>query len=168
MKNYNKEIITNILILIFCIAVAFAISLCSSCTSTKYIPIQTIKTDTLYKSKKDSINLITKFNLKDSINIRDSIVIRINSNGGIIGKDSWHYKDHFRSSTDSTNYYKSALDSILNKKQVIKEKIIPVVKTEVKPYPLKNKIGLSFIFLIIGGSIGVFHKYIFKILKKIL
>ena len=78
-----------------------------SCTTTKYIPVNTIKTDTIFKASKDSVKLITLFKTKDSINIRDSVVLHVNDKGEVTGKDTWHWRDRFKAQKDSTSYYKN-------------------------------------------------------------
>ena len=82
-----------------------------SCTTTRYIPIETVRTE--YKTKTDS------FIQKDSIFVKDSVLVE--SKGDTIHWHHWHteYKDRWRN--------RIVIDSF------IKMDSIPV------PYPVEKK-----------------------------
>lgn len=106
--------------------IAVVVAMCSSCTRTVYVPVKTNVKDSLVIHFRDSVNIINKLNIKDSINIRDSIVITVDENGKVTGKETWHNSEHYHSVNDSTAYYKAQVDSLTNVKN--KEVIVQVEK----------------------------------------
>ena len=114
-------------ILVLGLIVAVLISMCS-CTRTVYVPVKTEVKDSLVLHFRDSVNIINKINIKDSINIRDSIVVTVDENGKVTGKETWHNSDHYHSVNDSTAYYKAQVDSLINVKNKTEEVIVEVEK----------------------------------------
>jgi uncharacterized protein YuzE len=108
------------------------ISLLASCTTTRYVSVPEYHTDTLYKARTDSIRWRVVTNVIDSLNVRDSVILRVNDKGEVTGKDTWHWRDRFRSEKDSTDYYKSRLDSLSH------------IKTDTisKPYPIEKTVTI--------------------------
>ena len=117
--------------LVWAIVVCAIISLCS-CTTTRYVSVPEYHTDTLYKARTDSIRWRVVTNVIDSLNVRDSVILRVNDKGEVTGKDTWHWRDRFRSEKDSTDYYKSRLDSLSH------------IKTDTisKPYPIEKTVTI--------------------------
>ncbi len=114
-------------IIILGVIVAVILAMCS-CTRTVYVPVKTEVKDSLVIHFRDSVNIINKLNIKDSINIRDSIVVTVDENGKITGKETWHNSDHYHSVNDSTAYYKAQVDSLINVKNKTEEVIVEVEK----------------------------------------
>jgi acid phosphatase class B len=100
------------------------------CTTIKYVPVKEVRADTVYKAHKDSIHLITVRNIVDSIRWRDSVSTQVDSSGKVTRTDTWHWREHTSLSTDSTRYYKSALDSALKSRVDSIPKPYPVMKTK--------------------------------------
>lgn len=94
------------------IAICLGLIVCGSCTTTRYIPIETVRTE--YKTKTDS------FIQKDSIFVKDSVLVE--SKGDTIHWHHWHteYKDRWRDRIVTDSFIK--VDSI------------PV------PYPVEKKL----------------------------
>lgn len=65
------------------VLIACTLLLTCSCTSTKYVPVETVRTETKYKDRL----------VRDSIHVKDSIYVR--SKGDSVFVDRWHtmYKD---------------------------------------------------------------------------
>ena len=118
--------------LIWAILICLLISICTSCKSVRYVTVPEYHTDTLFKARKDSIRWKIYTNIKDSVSICDSVIIRVNSKGEVIGKDTWHWRSLFRNERDSALYYKNKLDSVLNHKVDSVPVPYPVTKTVIK------------------------------------
>jgi hypothetical protein len=132
--NQNKEgmSISSILagIILGLIACAL-ITLCSSCTTTKYVPVIEHHTDTLIQTKVQ----------KDSVFMHDSVEVRIAGDTILIEK--WHtqYRDRWRTDT----IYQSKTDSIPTPYPV---EVIKEVPAELSWWQrLKMKVGGAAIIL---------------------
>ena len=122
----DKEIkyyVYSILLLIGLLALT---SLCfTSCSHRVYVPVQSIRTDTIYMSRKDSVHikdsLITRqvINIRDSIAIHDSVVIVKDEQGNIKERLIVRYRDHWHATQDALTLlrlidrYKASNDSLL-------------------------------------------------------
>lgn len=88
--------------LLFALAAAavavFGLLLLTGCTTTKYVPVETVRTDTLK---------VTKYE-RDSIYIHDSTIVRENGDTMLIEK--WHTRWRDRWMHDTV--YQSRVDSI--------------------------------------------------------
>lgn len=73
-----------------------------SCATTKYVPIETIKTDTVYQSKVK----------RDSVHVRDSIYVKEWQKGDTIfvNRDRWRIE--YLSKEVHDTIYKSKVDSV--------------------------------------------------------
>lgn len=149
-------------IIIFGILVAVILGMCTSCTRTVYVPVKTDVKDSLVIHFRDSVNIINKLNIKDSINIRDSIVVTVDENGNVTGKETWHNSDHYHSINDSTAYYKAQVDSLINVKNKTEEVIVEVEKPLSSMQKMwmnlgKFSAGVVFcaIFLVLGYFVAI-------------
>ena len=76
----------------FCIlAIAFATMMTSSCASHKTVSESNI-VDSVNIKDSTVVNIKTIY--KDSIRWRDSVSVIVNEKGEILGKNSWHWRDH--------------------------------------------------------------------------
>ena len=101
MKGFRtiSESYRTVLLLALAAAVAvFGLLLLTGCTTTKYVPIETVRTDTLK---------VTKYE-RDSIYIHDSTIVREKGDTMIIEK--WHTRWRDRWLHDTV--YQSRVDSI--------------------------------------------------------
>lgn len=97
----------------------------TSCSHRVYVPVQSIRTDTIYMSRKDSVHikdsLITRqvINIRDSIAIHDSVVIVKDEQGNIKERLIVRYRDHWHATQDNLTLlrlidrYKASNDSLL-------------------------------------------------------
>lgn len=108
MNDFKNLFRSFFMLVIICIILC----LLHGCTTTKYVPMVKIHTDTLYKDRKDSVRYITMRNIVDSLRWRDSVAVKVDANGNVIGTDSWHWREHINNMSDSTSYYKLLFDSI--------------------------------------------------------
>ena len=130
--SYDKRAIQRgVAVLIFYILVLAILSFLPSCTSTKYVPVETIRTDSL----NHYIHRI------DSITQRDSIVEKIYMRGDTIVNEVERYKFVER--------VKEVADTITEVKTVIKE--IPVeVEKELTAW---QKFKINFSEIVIGIAV---------------
>lgn len=117
------------------VAIFFAV-LCVSCSHRVYVPVQSIRTDTIYMSRRDSVHikdsLITRqvINIRDSIAIHDSVVIIKDEQGNIKEKLIVRYRDRWHAAQDNLmlqrliDRYKASNDSL----RAIKKEHIEVPK----------------------------------------
>jgi hypothetical protein len=137
-NNQNKEgmSISNILagIILGLIACAL-ITLCSSCTTTKYVPVIEHHTDTLIQTKVQ----------KDSVFMHDSVEVRIA--GDTVTIDRWHTK--YISKEVHDTIYQSKTDSVPAPYPV---EVIKEVPAELTMWQrLKMKVGGAAIILLLSA-----------------
>lgn len=126
LKRFERRLDFIILVLsLLCLYSLFG------CTRTVYMPAQSTKKDSTVVNRVDSLNIVTKLQIIDSLRIKDSIVIIKNETGAVVGKESYHERDHYRSERDSTAYYKALADSLM---AIEKEK-------EYVPYPVEKPLS---------------------------
>lgn len=144
-NNHNKESmsISSILagIILGLIACAL-ITLCSSCTTTKYVPVIEHHTDTLIQTKVQ----------KDSIFMHDSVEVRIA--GDTVTIDRWHTK--YISKEVHDTIYQSKTDSVPAPYPV---EVIKEVPAELTMWQrLKMKVGgAAIILLLLAFAIWVWR-----------
>lgn len=97
MKEYRHIIVYLVALLLILL-----VMMCSGCVSTKYVPVETVKTDTLYLSKVE----------RDSICVHDSIYVKEWQNGDTIyrDRDRWHTEYVEKQVHDTL--YQSKVDSV--------------------------------------------------------
>ena len=148
-------------------------ALCISCSHRVYVPVQSIRTDTIYMSRKDSVHvkdsLITRqvINIRDSVAIHDSVVIVKDDQGNIKEKLIVRYRDRWHATQDNLTLlrlidrYKASNDSLRAIKTEYKEVPIPVEKKLSRWEKLKMDVGgwaigaMSTLLLAIVGYIVI-------------
>ena len=102
MKETYENTIKVITWSIVGIVLALLVSLLTGCTTTKYVEVERVRTDTVYQSKIQ----------KDSIYFHDSIYVKEYQKGDTIFvvKDRWHEK--WKEVLKVDTVYKSRIDSI--------------------------------------------------------
>lgn len=97
MKGYRLLLTYFVAVLLVLIVL-----LCSGCTTTKYVPVETIKTDTVYQSMIE----------RDSVYLHDSVYVKEWQKGDTVfrDRDRWHTKYVEREVHDTL--YQSRVDSI--------------------------------------------------------
>ena len=144
-NNQNKEgmsissILTGIILGLIACAL---ITLCSSCTTTKYVPVIEHHTDTLIQTKVQ----------KDSIFMHDSVEVRIA--GDTVTIDRWHTK--YISKEVHDTIYQSKTDSVPAPYPV---EVIKEVPAELTMWQLlKMKVGgAAIILLLLAFAIWVWR-----------
>ena len=168
----DKEIkyyVYSILILIGLLALT---SLCfTSCSHRVYVPVQSIRTDTIYMSRKDSVHikdsLVTRqvINIRDSIAIHDSVVIVKDEQGNIKEKLIVRYRDRWHATQDNLTLlrlidrYKASNDSL----RATKKEYIEVPKVIERELSRWQKIKMD-----VGGwAIGAMSTFLLAIVGYI-
>lgn len=161
----DKEIKYYVYTMLIVIGLLVLTALCISCSHRVYVPVQSIRTDTIYMSRKDSVHikdsLITRqvINIHDSVAIHDSIVIIKDDQGNIKEKLIVRYRDRWHATQDNLTLqrqidrYKASNDSLRATKKEYKEVPVPVGKKlsrwqKIKMYVGGWAIGAMSIFLL--------------------
>ena len=97
-RTISESYRTMLLFALAAAAVVFGLLLLTGCTTTKYVPIETVRTDTLK---------VTKYE-RDSIYIHDSTIVREKGDTMLIEK--WHTRWRDRWMHDTV--YQSRVDSV--------------------------------------------------------
>lgn len=134
-----------IVVLLFCLL------LFSGCTRKVYVPVQAMQRDSVVINRVDSINWIQKTNIRDSIRIKDSVVITKDQQGNITNKESYHEKDHYKQSSDSTSYYKDLLEKVLKEHEKQEPQIVEVEKPLTKWQRSLMNMGYCFMGTLLAG-----------------
>lgn len=168
----DKEIKYYVYTILIVIGLLSLTALClTSCSHRVYVPMQSIRTDTVYMAKKDSIHikdsLITRqmINIRDSVAIHDSIVIIKDDQGNIKEKLIVRYRDRWHTTQDNLTLqrqidrYRASNDSLRATKTEYKEVPIPVEKKLSRWQKIKMDVG--------GWAIGAMSTFLIAIIGYI-
>ena len=168
----DKEIKYYVYTMLIVIGLLALTALClTSCSHRVYVPVQSIRTDTIYMSRKDSVHikdsLITRqvINIRDSVAIHDSIVIIKDDQGHIKEKLIVRYRDRWHATQDAfallrlIDRYKASNDSLRATKTEYKEVPIPVEKKLSRWEKIKMDVG--------GWAIGAMSTFLLAIISYI-
>lgn len=167
----DKEIKYYVYSMLILIGLLALTALCISCSHRVYVPVQSIRTDTIYMSRKDSVHikdsLITRqvINIRDSIAIHDSVVIVKDEQGNIKEKlivryrDRWHATQNNLTLLRLIDRYKASNDSL---RAIMKEHIEApkVIERELSRWQkIKMDVG--------GWAIGAMSTFLIAIIGYI-
>lgn len=167
----DKEIKYYVYTMLIVIGLLALTALCISCSHRVYVPVQSIRTDTIYMSRKDSVHikdsLITRqvINIRDSVAIHDSVVIIKDDQGNIKEKLIVRYRDRWHTTQDNLTLqrlidrYKASNDSLRATKTEYKEVPIPVEKKLSRWQKIKMDVG--------GWAIGAMSTFLLAIVGYI-
>lgn len=175
-----KYYVYSMLILIGLLALT---SLCfTSCSHRVYVPVQSIRTDTIYMSRKDSVHikdsLVTRqvINIRDSVAIHDSVVIVKDEQGNIKEKLIVRYRDRWHATQDNLTlqrllaHYKAS-NNIL--RAIRKERIevpVPVEKKLSRWQKIKMDVGgwaIGAMSTVLLGVVGYIVVWLLKKYRKL-
>lgn len=168
----DKEIKYYVYTMLIVIGLLALTALClTSCSHRVYVPVKSIRTDTIYMSRKDSVHikdsLITRqvINIHDSVAIHDSIVIIKDDQGHIKEKLIVRYRDRWHATQDNLTlqrllaHYKASNDILRATKTEYKEVPIPVEKKLSRWQKIKMDVG--------GWAIGAMSTFLLAIVGYI-
>lgn len=163
MDDRQERDALHAMIIIFALFAMLFLFLCG-CSHRTYVPLQSVRTDTVYMARKDSVHikdsLITRqvINIRDSIAIHDSVVIIKDEQGNIKERLIVRYRDRWHATQDNLallrliDRYKASNDSL---RATMKEHIeVPkVVERELSRWQkIKMDVG--------GWAIGAMSTFI--------
>lgn len=104
-----------------------------SCKSVQYIPVETIKHDSIYISKTDTLKVTHTIKEKEYVTVKDSSSVVLDEQGKVLKQEIWHNKIIIRQMSDSLAFYKAKYDSLYSAKQ----------DTFYIPYPVERELTKS-------------------------
>ena len=145
------------------VAIFFAV-LFTSCSHRTYVPLQSVRTDTVYMARKDSVHIKDSLiirqviNIRDSIAIHDSVVIVKDEQGNVKEwlivryRDRWHATQDNLTLQRQLDRYKASNDSLRATRKERIEVPVPVEKKLSRWEKLKMDVG--------GWAIGAMSTFI--------
>lgn len=125
MEDFDKEIRFYVYTMLTIIGLLALTALCfTSCSPKVYVPLKSVRTDTIYLSRRDSVrikdSLVVRqvINVRDSVAIHDSVVIIQDEQGNIKEKlivryrDRWHATQDYLTLLHLIDGYKAMNDSL--------------------------------------------------------
>ena len=159
------------------VAIFFAV-LFTSCSHKVYVPVESVRTDTLYLSHRDSIHVKDSIvmhhvvNTRDSVAIHDSVVIVQDKQGNIKERLIVRYRDRWHATQDNLTLqrqidrYKASNDSLRATKTEYKEVPVPVERKLSRWEKLKMDVGGWGIGAMSTVLLGVIGYVVVWLLKK--
>lgn len=159
------------------VAIFFAV-LFTSCSHRTYVPLQSVRTDTVYMARKDSVHikdsLVVKqvINIRDSIAIHDSVVIVKDEQGNVKERLIVRYRDRWHATQDNLTlqqllaHYKASNDSLRAVKRDSISVPVPVEKKLTRWHKFKMDVGGWAIGAMSTVLLGVIGYIVVWLLKK--
>lgn len=170
MDDRQERDALHVMIIIFALFAMLSLFLCG-CSHRTYVPLQSVRTDTVYMARKDSVHikdsLVIKqvINVRDSIAIHDSVVIVKDEQGNVKERLIVRYRDRWHATLDNLTLqrqidrYKASNDSLRATKTEYKEIPIPVEKKLSRWQKIKMDVG--------GWAIGAMSTFLLAIVGYI-
>lgn len=168
----DKDIKYYVYTMLIIIGLLALTALCfTSCSHRVYVPVQSIRTDTIYMSRKDSVHikdsLVTRqvINIRDSVAIHDSVVIIKDEQGNIKEKLIVRYRDRWHATQDNLTlqrllaHYKASNDILRSTRKERIEVPVPVERKLSRWEKLKMDVG--------GWAIGAMSTFLLAIIGYI-
>lgn len=170
--DYEKQVKFYLYSMLTIIGLLALTALCfTSCSDKNFVELQSTRSDTVYVTKKDSVNLKDSLvarqviNVRDSITIHDSVVIVQDEQGNIKERLIVRYRDRWHATQDNLTLqrqidrYKASNDSLRATKTEYKEVPIPVEKKLSQWQKIKMDVG--------GWAIGAMSTFLLAIIGYI-
>lgn len=160
----------------------FIIMLFCGCSHKVYVPVESVRTDTLYLSHRDSIHVKDSIvmhhviNTRDSVAIHDSVVIVKNEQGEVKERLIVRYRDRWHATQDNLTlqwllaHYKASNDILRALRKVYKEVPVPVERKLSRWEKLKMDVGgwaIGAISTLILASVGYIMVWLLKKYRKL-
>ena len=153
------------------VAIFFAV-LFTSCSHRTYVPLQSVRTDTVYMARKDSVHIKDSLiirqviNIRDSIAIHDSVVIVKDEQGNVKERlivryrDRWHATQENLTLQRQLDRYRLENDSLREANSEIQNTVVPVEKQLTRWQQIKMEVG--------GWAIGAVSIIVIVIISYII
>lgn len=176
-ENSYKDSIGTAAVVFWAIVLLLFLVALASCTHKVYVPLETVRTDTVYRARhdstetRDSIHVQRVVNVRDSVTIRDSVVITRDEQGNVKERLVIRYRDRWRMSADNVTMmreiarYRASNDSL---RAFIRDMQQVPVPLERKPTVLRKFEDLKHFAtgIIIGAIIAVIYIVIKRFKSK--
>ena len=154
----------------------FIIMLFCGCSHKVYVPVESVRTDTLYLSHRDSIHVKDSIVMHHVINTRDSVVITKDEAGNVKERLIIRYRDRWHATQDNLTlqrllaHYKASNDILRALRKVYKEVPVPVERKLSRWEKLKMDVGgwaIGAISTLILASVGYIMVWLLKKYRKL-
>ena len=172
MEEELKKLQTRIFVGSYITGVyVFIIMLLCGCSHKVYVPIESVRTDTMYLSHRDNIHIKDSLvmhhviNIRDSVAIHDSVVIVKNEQGEVKERLIVRYRDRWHATQDNLTLqrqidrYKASNDSLRAVKRDSVSVPVPVEKKLSRWQKIKMDVG--------GWAIGALSAVVLAIIGYI-
>ena len=151
-KEYEEKTRAFVYSAAFCAAVLVIALLCG-CSHRTYVPLQSVRTDTVYMARKDSVHVKDSLverqvvNIRDSVAVHDSVVIVKDERGDVKERLIVRYRDRWHASTDNMTLrrqldrYRAQNDSLRAARRDSVAVPVPVEKKLTKWQKFKMDVG---------------------------
>lgn len=165
------------MIIIFALFAMLSLFLCG-CSHKVYVPVESVRTDTLYLSHRDSIHVKDSLvmhhviHTRDSVAIHDSVVIVKNEQGEVKERLIVRYRDRWHATQDNLTLqrqidrYKASNDSLRAVKRDSISVPVPVEKKLTRWQKFKMDVGGWAIGAMSTVLLGVIGYIVVWLLKK--
>lgn len=109
------------------LALCVLASLLTGCKTVRYVPVETVRTDSVYATDSSVVNTIIHY--KDSLRIKDSIVIVVDTAGNVLSKEKYHDEKHTKDTERS------------NDETIMKTKEAKLTDSVQVPVPVEKPLG---------------------------
>mgnify|MGYP001744258482 CR=1 FL=1 len=160
----------------------FIIMLFCGCSHKVYVPVESVRTDTLYLSHRDSIHVKDSIvmhhviNTRDSVAIHDSVVIVKNEQGEVKERLIVRYRDRWHATQDNLTlqrllaHYKASNDILRATRKERIEVPVPVERKLSRWEKLKMDVGgwaIGAMSTVLLGIIGYIVVWLLKKYRKL-
>lgn len=181
MDDRQERDALHVMIIIFALFAMLSLFLCG-CSHQTYVPLQSIRTDTVYMARTDSVHIKDSLvirqviNVRDSVAIHDSVVIVKDEQGNVKERIIVRYRDRWHATLDNLTLqrqidrYKASNDSLRATKTEYKEDPIPVEKKLSRWQKIKMDVGgwaIGAISTVLLGVVGYIIVWLLKKYRKI-
>lgn len=177
MNDRQIRDVLHAMIIIFALFAMLSLFLCG-CSHKVYVPVESVRTDTLYLSHRDSIHVKDSLvmhhviHTRDSVAIHDSVVIVKNEQGEVKERLIVRYRDRWHATQDNLTLqrqidrYKASNDSLRAVKRDSISVPVPVEKKLTRWQKFKMDVGGWAIGAMSTVLLGVIGYIVVWLLKK--
>ena len=142
-KEYEEKMMAFVLV----------VALLCGCSHRTYVPLQSVRTDTVYMARKDSVHVRDSLverrivNIRDSVAVHDSVVIVKDERGEVKERLIVRYRDRWHAAEDNLSLqrqidrYKASNDSLRAARRDSVAVPVPVEKKLTKWQKFKMDVG---------------------------